>query len=526
MIPSLVERFVERARRRFLWNEAIAQSAFAAAVLFAGVILLLLVGTQLLDWRWVAAFTIAGAAFGLYRTLTRVPNRYQVAVTVDHRAGLHDALSTALHFTAGGARSPGLPAIREFQRQQTERLIPLIDLDRAVPFRIPRALYVMGLLGLVASSLFALRYGIRRTLNFDAPLTRVVMDGLGLHAPEDKLASAQKKSGDGKQSDTLDEQGLPFPKSEQKRAGELDAASPSALETVGDPDVNNEKAESASAGKDSKEKGEGAGKEGGDKGSPEQAENGQQAGAKNADSPAGSKEGAPQGEPGASQQSSQGNNSSLLSKMKEAMQNLLSKAKPQKGDNGQKPNGAQGQQKGQSQQAKSGEKGSPGESKDGGQQDQAQGEGQQAGDQDNSDSSQGKGNGKSSEQQAAAQPGSGVGKQDGAKDIRAAEQKAAMGKLTEVIGKRSAQVSGEMMIESQSGPQQLRTQYSKRAATHTQAAGEVNRDEVPVELQGYVQQYFAEVRKAEHSGVKARAAVGKSAAGQTPGGSPGITEPK
>lgn len=519
MIPS----FVERARRRFLWNEAIAQTAFAAAVLFAGVIVLLLAGTQLLDWRWLVALALAGIAFGAYRTLKRVPSQYQVAVMVDQRAGLHDALSTALHFAHGGARSPGLPAIREFQKQQAERLIPSVNLDTAVPFRIPRALYVMGLLGLVASSLFALRYGIRRSLDLQAPLSQIVMDGLGFHAPEDKLASAKKKSGDSKSGETFDEQGVPLPSSEQKKAGELDAAPASAVETVGDPDVNNEGAQSASASKQGTEKGEGGGKGGGEKGSPEQSENGQQAGGKNAaDSPAGSKEGPQQGEPGASQQSSQGNNSSLLSKVKDAMQNLLSKAKPQPGTAGQKPNGAQGQQKGQSQQAKSGEKGSPGESKDGGQQDQAEGAGQQAGDQDNSDSSQGKGNGKSSEQQAAAQPGSGVGKQDGSKDIRAAEQKAAMGKLTEVIGKRSAQVSGEMMIESQSGPQQLRTQYSRRTATHSQAGGEVNRDEVPVELQGYVQQYFQEVRKGERSGTGARKPAGR-AAGEP---SPAAAEPK
>jgi len=262
-----------------------------------------------------------------------------------------------------------------------------------------------------------------------------------------------------------------------------------------------------------REKGEGAGKEGGEKGSAEKPENGQQSAGKNgADNPAGSKDGPQQGEPGASQQGGADNkNASLLSKMKDAMQNLMSKAKPQPNNAaGQKQGGSQGQ-KGQSTQAKAGEKGAAGESKEGGQQDQQEGQqGQQAGDQDNSDSAQGKGNGKSSDQQAAAQPGSGVGKQDGAKDIRAAEQKAAMGKLSEVIGKRSAQVSGEMMVESQSGPQQLRTQYSRRTATHGESGGEVNRDEVPVELQGYVQQYFQEVRKQERSGTAAHKVAAKS----------------
>jgi len=509
----LIFSFIERARRRFLWNESLAQAAFAAAVLLGGVVLLLVVGTQLLDGRWLLALAILGICVAIFRTRQRLISRYKIAVLIDSRAGLHDALSTALHFSEKESRAVGLPAIREFQKQQAERLIPSVNLETAVPFRVPRALYLVGLLALVASSLFALRYGVRRTLDMQTPLNQVVMDGLGLHAPEDKLAANRKKGGDPKQADALDEQGRPIPKSEQKRAGELDAAPPSALATVNDPDMNNEKAQSASAGKDGSEKGEGAGKEGGEKGSAEKPENGQQSAGKNgADNPAGSKDGPQQGEPGASQQGGADNkNASLLSKMKDAMQNLMSKAKPQPNNAaGQKQGGSQGQ-KGQSTQAKAGEKGAAGESKEGGQQDQQEGQqGQQAGDQDNSDSAQGKGNGKSSDQQAAAQPGSGVGKQDGAKDIRAAEQKAAMGKLSEVIGKRSAQVSGEMMVESQSGPQQLRTQYSRRTATHGESGGEVNRDEVPVELQGYVQQYFQEVRKQERSGTAAHKVAAKS----------------
>ncbi len=498
----MIFSFIERARQRYVWNELWAQSAWAVSLLLGCVILLLLAGTQLLDWRIVLALAVLGLGFGLYRILSRIPSPYRIAVLVDARAGLNDALSTALHFEQHPPSGAALPAIREFQKTQAERLIPSVNLQTAVPFRTPRAMYIVALLGILASGLFALRYGIRRTMDLRTPLPQVVMDGFGLHAPEDKLAAdARKKNGDPKTAETFDENGNPMARSDQKRAGELDAAPASALESVSDPDVNNEKAQSASAGKDGNSKGEAGEKEGDQKGASEQAENGQPAAGKNAaDNPSGSKEGQQQGEQSASKQGGEPQSSSMMSKLKDAMQNLMSKVSPQNGQAGQKPNGQQGQQKGQSQQAKAGEKGTPGESKDGGQQESAEGQqGQQAGDQDNSDQGQGKGNGKSSEQQAAAQPGSGVGKQDGSKDVKAAEQKAAMGKLSEVIGKRSASVSGEMMVESQSGPQQLRTQYSKRSATHGEAAGEVNRDEVPVELQGYVQQYFEEVRKSERA---------------------------
>ena len=70
-----------------------------------------------------------------------------------------------------------------------------------------------------------------------------------------------------------------------------------------------------------------------------------------------------------------------------------------------------------------------------------------------------------------------------------------MGKLSEIIGKRAANISGEVMVEVSSGKQQLKTQYSQQNATHVEAGSEINRDEVPLAYQQYVQQYFAQVRK-------------------------------
>ena len=70
-----------------------------------------------------------------------------------------------------------------------------------------------------------------------------------------------------------------------------------------------------------------------------------------------------------------------------------------------------------------------------------------------------------------------------------------MGKISEIIGKRSANVTGEVTVEVKNSNQQLRTPYAQRDAQHHQAGGEINRDEVPVALQAYVQQYFEQVRK-------------------------------
>ena len=80
-----------------------------------------------------------------------------------------------------------------------------------------------------------------------------------------------------------------------------------------------------------------------------------------------------------------------------------------------------------------------------------------------------------------------MGHSDGSKELKDAEQLAAMGKLSEIIGKRSASITGEMTIESQSGPQQLKTAYARSDAKHAATSGDIARDEVPVELQSYVQ---------------------------------------
>jgi hypothetical protein len=123
---------------------------------------------------------------------------------------------------------------------------------------------------------------------------------------------------------------------------------------------------------------------------------------------------------------------------------------------------------------------------------QAQGQQAQNGSQ---QAAQGKSDSHNSDRPNSPDGKSGIGKQDGDKSAREAEQLAAMGKISEIIGKRAANVSGEVMVEVASGKQQLKTQYSQRKASHGEAGSEINRDEVPLAYQQYVQQYFEEVRK-------------------------------
>ena len=187
--------------------------------------------------------------------------------------------------------------------------------------------------------------------------------------------------------------------------------------------------------------------------------------------------------------------SSLMSKMKDAFQNLLSKAKPQQNQQGSAQQGKdQKSAPGKSQQG-SKQNGKDGQPQNGQQQGDAQ-EGEDGQEAKNSENAQqGKGQGKSDSEQSSKQPGSGIGSQDGDKAIRNAEQLAAMGKISEILGKRSATISGEATVEVQTTNQQLRTPYAQKGAQHTQGGAEISRDEVPVALQPYVQQYFEQVRK-------------------------------
>lgn len=90
-----------------------------------------------------------------------------------------------------------------------------------------------------------------------------------------------------------------------------------------------------------------------------------------------------------------------------------------------------------------------------------------------------------------------MGKQEGAKDFREAQQQEAMGKLSELLGKRAENLTGEVTIEVSSGKQQLRTPYVSRTASHAAAGAEIKRNEIPLEYQHYVQQYFEQLRREE-----------------------------
>jgi hypothetical protein len=486
----MIADLISRARRRFIGNELLAQGTYAASAGMAGLILLLVAGTQILDWPVLAGISLVTLGIGTYRTLRRIPSAYVIAQLVDRRLFLADALSTALYFARPNAKATA--SMREAQRDQAERAALDIDLARAVPFAAPRALYALAALGVLASALFALRYGVSRSLDLKAPLARILMENFGA-TPERAALAANPRA---RRPDAPQPMGLTIPEGDPN-ASQLDPAPDSALDTVGVPSAVNDplgenqantkaSSESAATAKTESEQGDQESSEGADAATAESMSG----------SPQGQK-GSPNANNGKPTSDNAEQNSSLMSKLRDAMSSLLSKMRQQPGSGSQRQQGTgQNSRQAGSQQAGQRASGASGEGRQSAGQESAADGNQQAGAEGkNGQDSQARGSGRSSDQQASNQAGSGIGRQDGNKDTRLAEQLAAMGKISEIFGKRSANVTGEITVEVPSSQQQLRTAYSQSNATHAESGGEISRDEVPVMFQQYVQQYFEQIRK-------------------------------
>jgi hypothetical protein len=460
----MVEDLIRRARKRYLINEAFAQSAFAAVICITGVVLILVFGNRYLGWGTVALFAAAGIGFGIFRIRRAAPDSYTTAIRVDENAHLNDALSTALYFSDHPEGSEGF---RRAQRELAEAAAGTVALEQAVPFLLPRALYAMAALGVLASALIGLRYHLGMGLNLTSPIIKSALQDQAANNPKPEAKKTDPKQWMQEAEQLLSRLGV---KSDGQQPPEdqeaLDKALDEALQA--NPTAKDQKGATKS-GEDSRESPE--------KGDPIQdADLDQQKDSKQ------SAEEASSGKTSASQQES------LLSKLKQAVNSLMSKSNV-KDDN---PSDSGQQQTEQSDAKMSGDQGNAGKDKP--EQGQSMSDSMEGNANSQSQSGQ-KGKLNSSEQQKGE--GSGIGNQDGLKEQREADQLKAMGKISEIIGKRAATVSGEMMVEVQSGKnQQLHTAYTNTNANHGQADGDVTRDEIPLALQPYVQQYFEQVRKA------------------------------
>jgi hypothetical protein len=483
-----LQNLVRRARRRLLTNELLAQGANSASAALAAFILLLLLGSEILKWQVVAAVPLAAFAMGLWLVRKRLPSRYVTAQIVDQRLGLSDTISTALFFGEVNPEAPVSPDIRDAQNRQAEEAAEGADPRRAIPYQMPRGAYLAVILFLVASSLFALRYGISRQLDLRRPLANFLPETLSGKPPVRQASSARHNQK--RPPELPDEDGLAVD-DEQKGPGSEDPGQQAQTPSDAGSQAG-AKSEGKSATGKKQEQGDdqmatddqdpndgNAGKNGDEGQAGQQSDNRKNQG----------------NQQGKSQDQNGNSDNSLMSKMKDAFQNLISRVKPQQNQQG-------GQQSAQEQQSNAGksQQGSKQQNaKEGTPQQGQQGDAQEGEDSQEAknaeNAQQGKGQGKSDSRQSSKQPGSGIGSQDGDKQIHNAEQLAAMGKISEILGKRSANLTGEATVEVQSTSQQLRTPYANKGSQHAQGGTEIPRDEVPVALQPMVQQYFEEIRK-------------------------------
>ena len=482
---------VHRARRRLFHNELFSQGAFAAAAILVAFILVLLAGSSLLDWRWMTLVSTASVAWALYRARRKRLTHYDAAQVVDRRMNLADTISTAVYFERAPEKAS--PALREFQRQRANEAAAKVDVRTAVPYARPRGLYLIAVLTLVAGSLFALRYGLLGRLDLHPPIAHMLAREFGW-ADRTEVAKNSRKpprvpeqqDDPGASANDPDQSQQMQPDSDESSDTSNQSAAEKGDPTKGDAKKNGNRANQQSADSDQEAQAE--------SNPPPQD---QQAGDKSGKQDQKQANGKPDA-------TNSHESSSLMNKAKDLFQNLLSTLKPPSSNPGDQPqNDPNNQGKGQQKQSdKNGQQKNAAQKGD-------QSEGQQGEQsQEQPDQSQ-PSNGKSDSQQASKQPGSGAGNQDGEKRIKQAEDLAAMGKISEILGKRSANLTGEATVEVKNTSQQLKTAYAAGGAQHGQSGGEINRDEVPVAMEGFVQEYFKQARKQAPAATPAPASTPK-----------------
>jgi hypothetical protein len=483
---SPVTQLLSRARRRSISHLVLDQSALALTIGMGGAILLLLTGTQILEWYWVVLLAVASLGIGLYRLRKTIPSTYRIAQKIDRRLNLADALSTAWHFSKGDAISNGTSheAVRERQREHAEETARGVNLQVGVPFSRPRFALPAIALAAVAFGLFAVRYAVTGSLSLQPSLVQIALDTF---FPEKQLAAKNHRPNNPLKSPDIDtgSPDAPTTQNEENPQSMLDAAQT-------DPESSNADAmdQSKSAAKQGNQSDQPNADQGNDKGSDkgDKSSNGNEQDSKQGDTKDGKQQNAKDGKQG------QGNeNSSMLDKLKDAMANMMNKMKSSSKDGQQQQQNAQN---GQQQEGKQ-DKSSKGEKSDNKSESSANSQSDQQSDgADKAQSADAKGQEKGSDKNASPDAKSGIGSADGDKSAKEAAEQAAMGKISEILGKRSANVTGEVMVEVGSSKQQLKTPWAQKQATHAEAGSEIHRDEVPLMYQPFVQQYFEEIRKA------------------------------
>ncbi len=442
------------AARRRVFNHVLVRElllALAAGLGMAAVVLL--AGSGNIGWMWVPVAAIATLAVRLILENRKRPSEYAIAQEVDDRLKLADTLSTAAYFTSPDAKGDIDPALRDMQRARAEEAARAVDLKQALPMRRPVTLVPTAIVALVVAGVFLLRFAT--TGSFDTKASLVEGPLKALLQPAEKQARAEKKPGEGVEPGDGKDTNKELDKN-RDYAGEPEAQQE---ETAENPEVPDSQ-------KSEQQKGEAKGEQT----SKQAADQQQQQNSQNAQDPE------QQGNQDGQQQES------LMDKLKDAISDLMNKAKPSSNKQNASKNGKKGDKQ-------------PGEKQDQSPDNDEKNPGDNADSENHNRGNEMDASGVSAEGQKDDNEHSGVGSEEGDKSTRQAEALKAMGKISELFGKRAENVQGAVMIEVGSTRQQLKTPLSQRNATHAESGSEIHRDEVPLEYQPFVQQYFDQVRR-------------------------------
>ncbi|GEM_PF-5309897 len=331
-----------------------------------------------------------------------------------------------IHSHAYFSRSEITPAVSPKPRRAASRaaILPAQPIPPGFSLRAPRALYAAGLLGLTAFGLVALRYGLTGSLDLRPPVTRAMFDVFSGRAMQNAAAKERAKK----------QRSEDFPAIAMNASGRVEG-----LENLQIP-AGDELSESGasrhvSATAMPRRRHEASAKVWTKAKSGTGRINASQSASSDNQRPANNTQAKKQNRPS-------GENSSLLNKLRDAMNDLLSRLKipPPGSSNGAteaKENRGTGKQQA---------KGQKGASETGREDARADGQEEQE--------MAKEGEGAESRRAASGQPGqqskdaanrkerSGIGKEDGDKGLREAEQLQAMGKSREIFGKRAEDLKG------------------------------------------------------------------------------------
>ena len=498
-----IENLIGTARRRSLTVLALEQLALFAAALLCCAILVILFGTGVIPTPAIVLLVLGLLLAWVFRVRQGARTSSAIAQIVDSKLALNDTISTAHFLLHSPDRQEG--AWRHYPVQQAAALASTVAPKLVFPFRGQRWWAISGLLLLITAGCFSARYLVTRTLSLRPPLITLALPPILQRIEEalgtketDSIDSARQKARDKAASNATGEQQKenraeqaadPVPPPLEARAPASSNGEPGSRNEEGKPEMGDQRAAGASNGDDPAQS------------ASQQASQPGESGASKANQPnANEQSGASAKSEDAASKPSLAGSSSLMSRMKDTLSSMMAKLNPQSagqksanaGDPS-KPAGQQGQQSAKAgeqsaaQQGSASQENGKSEASSGG-----QGDGQTA---EKPGGAQGQSS--SDSQQKGSDSQSGVGQQDGDKQLRDAEQQKAMGKLAEVLGKRSAELTGDMSVETPSGNQQLKTEYSNRLSRHSDSSGEINRNEVPARYREYVREYMEQVHKAK-----------------------------